>query len=66
MKEQEPQVDDPIPTTCPAQFSKLGSLPGCYHLVLDATSKASWEDAEAACQTLHPQAHLVSLETQEV
>ena len=47
-------------TECPEQFPRIGNLTGCYHAV---SQKVSWDEAEAACQALDPQAHLVSFET---
>ena len=48
---------------CPAPFTHIGCLSGCYHFVLE---EAKWGKAEKACQALNPQAHLVSLESMKV
>ena len=50
-------------TSCPAPFTRIGNLISCYHVVAE---KAAWDVAEAKCQDLNPEAHLVSLESEEV
>ena len=47
----------------PVAFTKIGNLTGCYHI---ARQEVSWDDAQAACQATHPQAHLVSFDSREV
>ena len=51
---------------CPAPFSKLEGLTGCYFAVLNQQQKASWNEAEDECQKLHPSAHLIGLNSNEV
>ena len=52
-----------IKIECPAPFTRIGDLTGCYRVV---SKEVSWDEAEAACQALDPQAHLVSFESKQV
>ena len=50
-------------TECPVAFTKIGNLTRCYHF---EPQEVTWDEAEAACQALHPLAHLVSFDSREV
>ena len=51
--------------TCSAPFAEIDDLTGCYHIV-QSDDEASWNEAEATCQSLDPRAHLVSFQSKEV
>ena len=42
--------------TCPAPFTYLPSVHGCYYVV---TSNLEWLDAGLECRTIHKDAHLL-------
>ena len=49
---------------CPQPFTHLGNLTGCYYPALN--EEVTWDDAQSACQTLDPQAHLITLDSEKV
>ena len=49
---------------CPPYFVNLGNLTGCYYPALN--EEVTWDDAQSACQLLNPQAHLITLDSEEV
>ena len=49
---------------CPDPFVRLDNLPACYYPEMNEL--VMWHEAEDACQSLHPRAHLISFESLEV